>query len=297
MKNLTLLVIACFLGLTVTAQSLTPSVVASSGEHFENPNNSISFTLGEVVTETYSNGSTILTQGFQQAVDGIIITGIDLDLMVFLEGPFNGAGMSLDLTGLPEFPLNQPYNVLPWNYSGSESVVSIPANVVDWLLIELRDATDAISATPATNVDQKAAFLLNDGSVVSTDGSSILSFDHSIIHSLFVVIWHRNHLGIMSSNGVTETEGIYTYDFSSTEAQVYGSADGHKQLAVGIWGMIAGDGTADGIINSVDKSEWATQAGTAGYLMNDYSMNGQVNNQDKNDKWLGNINEQTQVPQ
>ena len=59
---------------------------------------------------------------------------LDLDLTVFLEGPFNGTTMKTDLTGLTDFPLNQPYNTAPWNYTGTESVVSLPALAVDWVL-------------------------------------------------------------------------------------------------------------------------------------------------------------------
>jgi len=41
-------------------------VISSGGEYFENSTVSISWTLGEPVTETISNGTNILTQGFQQ---------------------------------------------------------------------------------------------------------------------------------------------------------------------------------------------------------------------------------------
>ena len=65
-----------------TAQSIERDVVASSGDYFEGTNISLSWTLGEIATETYSSGNIILTQGFQQTL-GIVIHGIDLD--VFLE--------------------------------------------------------------------------------------------------------------------------------------------------------------------------------------------------------------------
>ena len=35
-------------------------------------------------------------------------------------------------------PTTQPYSGAPWSYSGTESVGSIPALVVDWILVELR---------------------------------------------------------------------------------------------------------------------------------------------------------------
>ena len=172
---------------------------------------------------------------------------IDLDITVYLEGPFNGTSMTTSLNSI--LPLNQPYGVSPWNYAGTESVAAIPnANVVDWVLVELRDAADAASAISPTMMDRQAAFLLNNGRVVGLDGSSTLQFSNSLTQQLFVVIWHRNHLGMMSSDFLSESEGIYSYNFSTGATQAYGSTDAHKQIDPGVWGMIGGDGNRDGNI-------------------------------------------------
>ncbi|MCD4745396.1 MAG: choice-of-anchor D domain-containing protein [Bacteroidales bacterium] len=224
---------------------------------------------------------------------------IILDLIAFLEGPYDSiTGLMLPDLNPDELPLSQPYNTAPWNYTGTESVASIPnTDVIDWVLIELRDTTDASLATGETMIAQQAAFILNDGDIVGLDGSSILSFNHSIIHSLFVVIWHRNHLGIMSANAVTETGGIYTYDFTTGAGQIYGDANGHKEIGAGVWGMIGGDGDANSQIGNADKNDvWAVQAGTSGYLSGDFTMDVQVNNSDKNDVWAQNSGKGGQVP-
>ncbi|MCD4747448.1 MAG: fibrobacter succinogenes major paralogous domain-containing protein, partial [Bacteroidales bacterium] len=224
-------------------------------------------------------------------------TGLYVDIKLYLEGPFNGTNMNTDLNP-GDIPLSQPYNTPPWNYAGTESVASIPnADVVDWILIELRDTTDAALATGETMIAQQAAFLLNNGSVVGLDGSSILSFNHSIIHSLFVVIWHRNHLGVMSAYPLTETGGVYIYDFTTGAGQAYGGANGHKEIGTGVWGMIGGDGDANSQIGNADKNDvWAVQAGTSGYLSGDFTMDVQVNNSDKNDVWALNSGKGSQVP-
>jgi hypothetical protein len=47
-------------------QAKAQQVIATSGGYFEGENLSLSWTLGEPVTETFSNGGVILTQGFQQ---------------------------------------------------------------------------------------------------------------------------------------------------------------------------------------------------------------------------------------
>lgn len=65
MKFITALSLAVlpFMGM---AQSIEPQVIASAGEHFDNGTTQLSWTLGEVVIDTYDNGTNILTQGFHQ---------------------------------------------------------------------------------------------------------------------------------------------------------------------------------------------------------------------------------------
>jgi len=224
---------------------------------------------------------------------------LEIDIKVFLEGPFNGTDMNTTLTNSTistNFPLSQPYITPPWNYPGTENVSVIPPNVVDWVLVEIRDASDAASADEATIADQQAAFLLNDGSVVDLDGSSILSFPHFLNHSLFVVITHRNHIGILSANPLSETGGVCIYDFSTSQSQAYG----FSQVNIGsnIWGMISGDSDGSGLIDNDDKSlNWENFAGTNGYLGSDLNMDTEVNNHDKNENWFPNQGEGSQVPE
>ncbi|MCD4744753.1 MAG: choice-of-anchor J domain-containing protein [Bacteroidales bacterium] len=229
--------------------------------------------------------------------------GIDvsfkIDLKAFLNGPFNGTDMNTYLNSSTYLPLSQPYNISPWNYLGTESVIAMPnANVVDWVLVELRDTTDAASATGSTIAAQQAAFVLNDGTITGMDGSSELIFNITIDENLFAVIWHRNHLGVLSANPLVETGGVYTYDFSTGEGQAYGGANGHKEIATGVWGMFGGDGNADKQISNSDKVDiWETQAGGSGYLSGDFSLDGQCNNTDKVEIWAPNTGRSSQVPE
>ena len=205
--------------------------------------------------------------------------------------------MNTDLVDLTILPLNQPYNTVPWNYDGTESLTDIPdPDVVDWILVELRDAPDPASATAATRIAQQAGLLLNNGNIVGLDGSSLLYSTESINQQLFVVIWHRNHISIMSTSALVPTpEGLYSYDFTTADSQAYGN--GQNYLENGIYGMIGGDANADGIINEADAVQsWMPQAGTAGYFNGDLNLNGQVNNPDKNDTWFQNLNLESQVP-
>jgi PKD repeat protein len=225
---------------------------------------------------------------------------ISVSLKVYLEGPFN-TGTSLMETGLNNnhhLPLSQPYQGAPWNYNGPESVTAIPnADVVDWVLVELRDAISASLATPSTIVARQAGFLLKDGSVTSLDGYSPLDFNLTVVNQLFAVIWHRNHLGVMSSEGIPSVSNAYSYDFTPAAGQAYGGINGHKQLATGLWGMVSGDGNADRQVSNTDKVDiWKVQSGSSGYKEGDFNLNGQVDNVDKIDKWRPNSGRSCQVP-
>ncbi len=99
-------------------------------------------------------------------------------LNVFLEGPFDKGKMITELNKKNLVPLNQPYNISPWNYNGNESVNEIPnIDVVDWVLVDIRSADSAGAATSSTIFARKAGFLLSSGSICNPDGSSLLSFD------------------------------------------------------------------------------------------------------------------------
>ncbi|MBN3035945.1 MAG: hypothetical protein JW861_10195 [Bacteroidales bacterium] len=219
------------------------------------------------------------------------------DISVWLEGPFNGAGMSTGLYNSGYIPLSQPYNVAPWNYAGLESVGSVPSGVVDWILLELREtAGDASTAYEDDVVARQAGFLKDNGKIVSTDGYSPMQFDITVTQKLFAVVYHRNHLAVMSGGELAGSGGIYAYDFTTGASQAYGGATAHIELAPGVWGMTAGDGNADGQVNNGDKNDvWAPQAGSSGYLSGDFSMNGQVDNTDKVDFWKKNSGRSTQV--
>ena len=60
------LVILISMGVNAFAQSLSPEVIASSGDNYINPQGLLSFTFGEIATETYGTANNWLTQGFQQ---------------------------------------------------------------------------------------------------------------------------------------------------------------------------------------------------------------------------------------
>jgi len=107
--------------------------------------------------------------------DGLKDIGVTVKLNVFLEGPFAANEMSTELNEQGKIPLAQPFNSPPWNWPGLEKVDVLPNDdIVDWVLVDLRDATDPSLATYASTCGRKAAFLLNDGRIVDLDGESAL---------------------------------------------------------------------------------------------------------------------------
>ena len=132
---------------------------------------------GDEIFELYYENQSI--PGISQViVQAELTSGSVLSVTAFLEGPFNGTEMNTTLNSNGYLPLSQPFNTTPWNYDGTESVATIPnGNIVDWVYVEIRSALWPDSATSETTFGRQAAFLLNSGKIVSTDGVSNLAFD------------------------------------------------------------------------------------------------------------------------
>ena len=222
------------------------------------------------------------------------LTIITIDIKVILEGAFSpGNGNLMRTTLNSEIPLNQPYepslpyfgnNNPKWYYTGDESVDAMPTNVVDWVLVELRDAAAPNQAT--VTLEKQAALLLNTGHIVGTDGQTLV-FNVEIEQGLYVVVYHRNHLGVMSSQALTQLGGVYTWDFTQALDKAYVKEEraayqnGQKSLPGGFFGMYGGDGDGDGQVLLQDLLNVLNpQSGQSGYRAGDFDLDGQVLLQD-----------------
>ena len=164
-------------------------------------------------------------------------------------------------------------------------------------MVELREtAGGPSSALPATRISRQAALLLRNGDIVGTDGISDLIFSVPITQNLYAIVWHRNHLGIMSANSLSLNGGVYNYDFTTSADQAY--LNGQKSLGGGKYGMHSGDTNGNGEVHQDDIDNiWSVDVGKKGYYNGDMDLNNQVNNQDKNDFWFPNLGLNSQVPQ
>ncbi|NOX45702.1 MAG: hypothetical protein GXO89_01840, partial [Chlorobi bacterium] len=216
-------------------------------------------------------------------IGGAVMPGWDIGEPNIMDTVLNA---SLDL------PIIQPYDDASaiWYYPGTETVLSIPqTNIVDWVILELRETSGGpATATSTTIIDRQAAFLLSNGSVVSLDGKSLPSVNYMVSANLYVVVWHRNHLGIMSASPLNY-DGLFTrsYDFTTAAGQAYGSTNAQTEIAPGYFGMMPGDANGDGQVDLLDKNNvWDIIVGGTGYLSSDFNLDSQVNNQDKNGAWF-----------
>lgn len=212
---------------------------------------------------------------------------LSANIRIFLEGSYVGGQMSTFLNSSNLIPLAQPYNTSPWNYTGTESVASIPQNIVDWVLVELR-------SSETTVVETRAAFLKNDGTLVDLDGTSNIKFPSTPEGEYYVVIKHRNHLPVMTANKVGISFNPALYDMRTDLTKAYGT-NALKNLGGGYFGIFTADTDGSGTVNASDRSNTWNQRNLSGYHGADVDLSGTVNAADRSTVW-NNRNITTQVP-
>lgn len=219
---------------------------------------------------------------------GLYSQTIDLDIKVFLEGPFNNNQMNISLNYQGLLPDNQPYNTLPWKYYGNETLESIPPGTVDWVVVEMIKKSSDTTTSFFDIKRRKAGLLLSDGRIRDVDGISLLQLD-SALSSFYIRVIHRNHLPIISSQQLVENSNVYTWDFTSGQNTTLDTINMQTEVATGVWAMIAGDGSTNSQIDNIDKNDfWRVQYGETGYLQNDFNLDGFVDEIDKEILWYQN---------
>ncbi len=215
-----------------------------------------------------------------------------LNVSVYLEGFYNTVTGTMNsiINYLSLVPKSQPYNVAPWYYSGTETVSSFPEGVIDWVLVELRQAAFPSGAITTLPGWPRACMVKSDGSIVDVNNKSLdLLCNPSQADQLYVVIRHRNHVAIMSSTGLTISGNNYVYNFKDAITKAYGGSAGYRQLSNTVFGMVGADADSDGSISVLDFSKWATDFGkTNGYLNSDVDEDGQISVLDFS-KWATNF--------
>ena len=172
-----------------------------------------------------------------------------LSAKVILSGalPNTGTLMNDQLRSLASFPLTEPYSALGLAPTGGFTTIN-PAvlaiaglnAIVDWVMVELRSVT-----TPSAVVVRRVALVQRDGDVVDLDGISALPIP-AAQGTYMVALRHRNHLGVMTANGVALSVAETTVDFRLLTTATWGS--GAERNMVSFQAMWSGDVQRDGLL-------------------------------------------------
>lgn len=179
------------------------------------------------------------------------VTALTVDVKVMLQGPMGATDMTRDLNDLNILPLQQPYNDVPFNYAGAEMVSSMPVNITDWVLVELRNSGDMGNV-----IATRAGLLTTSGKITDVDGTSALSFTGATPGNYYVAVKHRNHLPVVAANTIN-LDGVATgsYDFTTSLAQAANPFGDPAQMVLknGKWCMWTGDVNRELFIDGSDK--------------------------------------------
>jgi hypothetical protein len=196
-----------------TAQTFSPFVINSIGTSLSGSGFSLDVNVGESIVGTINSANLKLTQGFLQPSEFF------LDLRVFLEGYYTGAGSM---------------NSVIFNETG----MSNSAGITDTVTIDLYDANDLSKIAESSN-----ALLYNNGF------ASVHFIKISEGHSYWIALNHRNTIQTWSAN----PEIFYLqndFDFS-----IAGKTFGDNSIDVfneNIRSLYTGDLNQDGFIDIFD---------------------------------------------
>lgn len=227
------------------------------------------------------SGTAVFRNKFTQCTD-VCPTTPQVAARVIMEGAFTPSTQQMR-TALAEnelLALQQPFNRAPWHYAGTEAVPVLPSDsLVDWVLIELRDAADSSQI-----VHQMAAFLKYNGDIIDTDGNSLAEAYLPVDDRPYYVVIHtRNHLSIMAQAEVNKMGRVYLYNFT-TAGSIFAQSNINNQpaeeITSGVLGMMTGDAANNRAVNSIDVQRVILDYFETGYLDSDLDLNGAVNSLD-----------------
>lgn len=297
MKQL-ITVLMLLMVLPIASQSIEKFSIDSGGASASAGGLQILYTIGEVNVQELSAGGISISEGFINSVQ----LQIKINPKVFLQGPIlnpvSAGLMNDDLRDAGYIPTTSPYtdgvtcNASVFNVIGDNAIV-------DWVWVELRDKNDNTNVILA-----QSALLQRNGDVVDTDGVSYIS-PNVTNDDYYVVVNHKNHLGIMTNTPVTITNASSpsVVDFTDVNTVTFGT-EAQTQLTSGAMAMWAGDANGDGWVNfsgdvnrvSTDiilfptNTSFSTSYDAAnGYLQSDVFLDGNVSFSNENNQILVSI--------
>lgn len=223
---------------------------------------------------------------------------LQIPTKMILSGAYDEmAGLMRDELRLNNWlPPASPYPISTKTIEDPATVLSVTGAdaIADWVIVELRDTTDASQI-----ITQEAFLLQRDGDIVDIDGVSFPSFPaaEAPIGSYYVAVQHRNHLGIMSASPIDFTNGIVAPLLNFSTGTAYGT-NAQYELPDGTFGLWGGDASNNEQVQNTDiENYWKPTVGQSGYQSADFNLNGQVQNTDLEQVWRGSVGLGTQIPQ
>ncbi len=212
------------------------------------------------VTHEYQKHQTVRLRLAQDDLGALDFRAVRLAVRLFLQGLYNTMTQQMNPTLHPILPLDAPYSSAP------RHIDAMPAGIVDWILLQLRDSRD-------DDVVVERSFLLRqDGQVVdfnqysATRSTLLLPLEGE--GSYYLTAKHRNHVAAISQNRLDCSQAaLLDYDFTESDERYYGS-HAAIELEAGRWALWGGDCNQDGMVTSKDYVRWynAVLAGDNGYF-------------------------------
>ncbi|MEM1270568.1 MAG: hypothetical protein AAGI08_11020 [Bacteroidota bacterium] len=167
-----------------------------------------------------------------------------------LEGLNTGGAMA---TGRA-VPASQPFNAAPWSYAGTETVSSVPAEAVAWVLLSLTPAGGGATT-------RRAVLVRADGTLLDMEGAPAAEFAGLAPGTYTVRAQALGHAAVETTADLSN--GVHWLDAPM---------------------LLAGDGNGDGVIDALDGIACATSTAAAC----DFDANGTADQADLLQFWLPN---------
>ena len=249
---------------------------------------------------TYSRQRIAVSELGYFAVGGDpLLLNLELGIDLLLEGAYDNSGLMTDLLRSGGYlNTSEPFTGLGLTHFGrgggetvNASVFNTTGNnaIIDWVFVELRSGMSS-----GSKVATKSALLQKDGDIVDLDGSSDLKIPGFGAGNYYVVVRHRNHLGLMAANALALSTNLTTIDFTSSVSSAVGGALSLRDLGGGYYGLLSGDFDLNGQIQNTDFNSMILTIGLAGYQQGDLDLNGQVQNSELQSILVPNIGKGTQ---
>ena len=147
--------------------------------------------------------------------------------LALLEGPWNTGTQQMNdnLRAAGLIPLVEPYTGLGYPQAGggggeSTTLATISSvGAIDWVRAELRDGSN-----PALLVAVRHALVQPNGYLIDpVTGDDFIQFN-ALPGNYYLVVRHRNHLGVMTSGPIALSASAAEIDFTSSSTATFGTS-------------------------------------------------------------------------